>query len=334
MKGLSIQQRDEKIAKLLRFSYFLEHDYARYDMSISKPYLEQVEYVNFCMPFQGDEHWMYRLAFRMAFDTFGVSEIGLSYQIEGSRCSGDAHTSCGNGTDNDFNTWVALEPLPDDAWDSVEEGDDGLGGVDGKYKDQAIFNMHILCCLGFQLKLDVYNSFDQVSFCGRFLTYSRDKVLSMCDLKRTLAKIHTTCSDGDPQALALAKMISYYHTDAGTPIIGPLVYTLIQILLPLVNRRRLARAVMHLTRSLWERDKLCRVDFYTLDYPFVDIKPELRALVALRTGYSPGMQQAFESYYMSFMLLGHVPAVVDRIPEGWNFDNTSHVHGPVYDYLA
>lgn len=333
VKGMSVEQRDEKLRFLLAFSDFLEGDYARLDMSVSYSYLELVEYQFLCAPFDTDEHWLYRFAMRLAMTTFGVSEIGLSYVIRGTRCSGDAHTSIGNGTINDFNNFICFEPLPIDCCDSVAEGDDGAVGITREYVDQFIYNLHVLPCLGYQIKVDHYISIDQVSFCGRFLVDHYDKMLSTCDLRRALAKIHTICSEGDPESLALAKMISYYCTDSSTPIIGVFVTVVINLLLPKVSKRRLFRAVGHLNSNYWERLKLQYVDFDRDDYPFVAVPSVKRAMIARRTGFSPGMQIRFEEYYKGFLTLGFIPSIIDRLPDDWNFDESSQVYGAVRDYV-
>jgi hypothetical protein len=334
VKGLSVKERDMKLKFLTAFRDFFEIDYARYDLCVSSAYLNVVEYQFFCTPFMGDEHWLYRYALRLAMTTFGVSELGMTYHVEATRCSGDAHTSIGNGKDNGFNMFVALEPLPEGSYHFVSEGDDCTGGFWAEYHDQVIYNLHIIQCLGFQLKLDIFSSIDQLSFCGRFITENRGSIETVCDIKRSLAKMHTICSDGNPEALTLAKMISYYHNDGGTPIIGVFATVLVKLLVSRVNRRQLTRAVSAISRNWWEATKLRNINFFDNDYPFVEISPEKRALVALRCGFSPAMQLRFEAYYKSFLNIGFIPNVIDRIPDDWNFDENSQVYGPVSDYVC
>lgn len=334
VKGLDNKGREEKLKFLSNFKHFLEEDYARYDMSVSIDYLEQVEYQFLTTPFIDDDHYLYRFAMRLAMVTFGVSEIGLNYKVEGTRCSGDAHTSIGNGLDNDFNNFIAFEPLPDDAWCTVSEGDDGAAGIHKDWIDQAIYNLHILPCLGFQLKLDRYRSIDQMSFCGRYLAETVSGIVSTCDLNRSLAKLHTICSDGDPESLTLAKMISYYYSDARTPILGAFVTTVIHLLLPRVNHRRLSRAVGHLTKKLWDRQRLGAVNFFATDYPYLDPYPEVRSMIALRTGYDFGMQYEFESYYKSFGVLGYIPNIIDKIQAEWGVDNNSEIYGSIDTFVC
>lgn len=321
------------MAPLANFGEFFETDYSRFDLSISLPYLRQVEYLFLCLPFTSDDHWLFRVAMRLAQSTMGVSDIGLSYKVEGTRCSGDAHTSIGNGLINHFNTWLCLRGLPDGTWFSLHEGDDGVIGVAGSYADQVAYNLHLLPVLGFQAKIDRFMYLGQVSFCGRFLSLDGSGLFSVCDINRTLAKIHTTCSEGDPQSLMLAKAISYYHTDAGTPFIGAFSWAVINVLLPVVSRRRLTRAVRSLRSDWWTARKLERINFSDVDYPYVEPTPSARALVAIRCNYSPAVQVKFEDYYCSFVRLGFLPAKIHRIPHGWNVDPLSQIYGRVDDYL-
>jgi len=334
VKGLSMNQRNHKIRTLTGYSHFIETDYSRFDTSISIEYLEQVEYLFLTTPFMSDEHWLFRQALRMAHHTFGVSDLGISYSIPGTRCSGDAHTSIGNGLINHFNTWLALEPLPADSWTSFHEGDDGIIGVAEEFIDQACYNMHLMPSLGFQLKMDRHNDLTQTSFCGRFLAADKDVIVSICDLKRTLAKLHTSCSDGDPMSLIVAKAMSYYHTDKNTPILGAFCTTLISLYLPYLSKRRIERAIGHLRTEMYHRFKSQNLkSFYTTNYAPVEPSAVKRALVALRCGYTPATQIAYEQYYYSFLRLGYLPSNIDRIPEGWTLDHTAHIHGPVSDFV-
>lgn len=334
VKGLDIIKRNLKMSELSGSHLFIEQDYARFDMSVSINYLLYVEYLFLTAPFQGPEHVLYRQALRLAMLVNGRSGLGYSYRVVGTRCSGDAHTSIGNGLINDFNNYIAFSTLPTGSWVAFSEGDDGIVGLRRDVVDQAIFNLHILPVLGFQLKLIVCKDLVYSSFCGRFLAESGSGITSYCDLNRTLAKLHTTTSCGDAMALLLAKCMSYYHTDAGTPIIGALVTSIIHVLLPVVTRRRLSRAVRRLHSSYWYRQKYGNVDYNSDRWPHLTVEAHLRAAVAIRTGYTPCMQMSYESYYKEFEVLGFIPDRINRIPHGWNLDGMSSVYGPVKDYVA
>lgn len=330
VKGLDLNARTNKMsgdnstgASLLDFDRFLETDYSRFDLCISAPYLAAVEQVFLSFAFLGDEV-LYELV-ACLLQTRGVNDLGLSYEIIGTRCSGDAHTSIANGLINHFNTWLAFCEMPDDAWVSFHEGDDGIIGVRSDLIDQATHNLHILPVLGFQLKILSLRCLDDATFCGRFLIDNVGRLDSYCDLRRSLAKIHTICSDGDAQALLLAKMISYYHTDKTTPVIGTLATIVIQLLLPLVTTRRLVRAMNHLKRDWWfaskHKDLIIR-----RNYPLIQPDPLIRALVADRSHIDVATQLAFESYYISWLKLGHIPKITDRIIGDWEDKTLSLIH--------
>lgn len=337
MKGLNLKQREEKLSghnktaqSLADYDCFLETDYSRFDLCISAAYLASVERIFLTYAFQGDPILLDLVA--CLGTTRGLNELGLSYNVLGTRCSGDAHTSIANGLINHFNTWLAFSELPRSSWVSFHEGDDGIIGMSSQYRDQAIHNLHLLPVLGFQLKLIVHKNLDDATFCGRFLVSKLRGVESYCDLRRSLAKIHTIGSDGDPEALLLAKMISYYHTDSTTPVIGTLCTVIIKLLLPRVTTRRLMRAMNHLKRDWWfahkHKDLVLR-ESYPLNIP----DPFVRALVADRSDIDIGLQYAFEAYYISWLKLGHIPSIVDKLPGDWTTKVDMHVHGDVGEWV-
>lgn len=337
MKGLNLLDREAKLSgvnktaqSLTDYDCFLETDYSRFDLCISAAYLASVERIFLTYAFQGDSMLLDLVA--CLGSTRGLNELGLSYNVLGTRCSGDAHTSIANGLINHFNTWLAFSELPAAAWVSFHEGDDGIIGMSSKYRDQAIHNLHLLPVLGFQLKLLVHRNLDDATFCGRFLVSQLTGVESYCDLRRSLAKIHTIGSDGDPEALLLAKMISYYHTDRYTPVIGTLCTVIIKILLPKVTTRRLARAMNHLKRDWWFAQKHKDM-VHRESYPLCVPDPLVRALVADRSDIDIGLQYAFECYYLSWVKLGHIPSRVDKLPGDWTTKSDMHVHGNLSDWV-
>lgn len=338
VKGLDLKARELKLSgknktarSLTEYDCYLETDYSRFDLCISAAYLASVERIFLTCAFQGDS-WLLDLVACLG-TTRGINELGLSYNVLGTRCSGDAHTSIANGLINHFNTWLAFVELPPNSWVSFHEGDDGIIGVSSNYREQAIHNLHLLPVLGFQLKLLVHSNLDDATFCGRFLVNQLHGVDSYCDLRRSLAKIHTINSDGDPEALLLAKMISYYHTDKSTPVIGTLSTVIIRILLPKVTTRRLTRAMNHLKRDWWFAQKHKDLVFRE-SYPLHQPELLVRALVADRCDIDIGLQYAFESYYLSWLELGHIPSIVDRLPGEWTTKLKMHVHGDPANWIA
>lgn len=331
VKGLNLVQRDSKMSTLLNFDTYIETDYSRFDMSISEPMLTEVQDYLLVHPFHEYDSHLFVQALQYARHTTGVNEIGIRYSVNGTRCSGDAHTSIANSLINHFNTWLALRSLPEGSWTSFHEGDDGVIALKSQYVDQACYNLNLLPCLGFQIKAAVYRSIESVSFCGRWF-YVRNGVLkSICDLPRSLSKLHTTCHLGNPLALMFAKCLSYYHSDAHTPIIGAFITMFIRIYSDQIRERQHKRAINCLKRDYWfwlkHKDMKDIYNFKNIYREYVEPDGEARAMVALRTGITPAMQMAFEQYYKSFEKLGYLPDNYDKIPADWTFTDDSTYHG-------
>lgn len=244
-------------------------------------------------------------AYDLMMETRATSAFGTLYTKVGGRQSGDLTTSIGNGLLNRFAVWMCLRKLPSKAWASFHEGDDGLIGVDEEYLDEALEALNFLWSVGFQGKIDVYNSLHQTSFCGRFLAETPDGLKSYADPLRTMTKLHTTCSSGKPKELMCAKALSYLHTDSFVPIIGPWASVVSEVLLREVGRVKARRALVRLlhTREIpWHlRSYLLRkgtlnednVDDCLSSRPAV-VDEELRGLYALRTGISIRQQLDME----------------------------------------
>ena len=169
--------------------------------------------------------------------------------------------------------------------------------------------------LGFTAKIIVRTDLNELGFCGRKYFVDGCNVSSMCDLNRSLAKMHTTCSNGDLQALALAKAMSYHHTDKHTPIIGTITHVIIKHLRPVVSARRLKRAINHYQR---ERP----ISFgWNNKWDLEPVSPAARAAAAITSDISPTTQIAFEKYYLS---LPFIPDRFVQLPVQWDFSNQSH----------
>lgn len=287
VKGLNLSQRDKRMSKLIRYFHYAEIDYSRFDMTISEPILADVQDVILTSFFEDCDELMQALV--LARHTKGVSDSGLYYEITGTRCSGDAHTSIGNGLINLFNTWILLRDLPKNEWVSYHEGDDGVIAFTHDYNYSDRFNL--LNSLGFKVKLFTTTDINQVSFCGRFLS-DIDGCTSYCDFYRSMAKLHITLKNSKLPTLLLAKCLSYAHTDGSTPIIGPLVQT---IATQLQNNGK-ANVRKALAIAKYEKMRRYGLDIdYTLKVKLVN--EDLRVAFAIRTGISPQSQINLEQYY-------------------------------------
>jgi hypothetical protein len=269
---------------------------------------------------------MYPLIYRclmLARHTSGVSDFGIRYELDGTRCSGDAHTSIGNGLINAFNTFLATYHVGDSV-DSVHEGDDGLIGVDEANSEAVRQGLDILPCLGFVVKAACYNQIDDASFCGRHFYTDGIQLHDTADIMRTLLKFHTSVSNVKCDALLLAKAMSYYHTDRHTPLIGPLCHALISVLKEKVSFSSYKRAC-----QATKYTRYATVDVvidYHLDTPLCDITTAARVSCARRSGISIALQEALESVYLSMITRGEV-LHLPKIPAEWLFRHDTFIYG-------
>lgn len=328
VKGCNIKQRDGKLSGMLSYRTYLILDYTRYDQSLDEMLLRFVEFVFLAMPFADD---LFFRILAMAWLTRGVSDLGTFYLIMGTRCSGDAHTSIGNGLIGKFVLWLCIQFI---IHFSLHEGDDGAAALHKRDLSQALYNLGFLNCLGLTVKVDICHELMETSFCGRMLYAVGPCIQTYCDLKRTLAKYHTICSEGAPIPLLVAKSMSYYYTDRDTPLIGTLAYVIIKLYRHQLTDRQISRAWRRLNSDLYTADKIRGFNYLACKYELIAPSAGVRAAVAFTTGYSPGMQVAFENYYLSFIELGYLPHTINRIPEGWTLDVDAHIYANISNWVA
>nr|AWY11047.1 putative RNA-dependent RNA polymerase [Dansoman virus] len=252
IKGTSIRNRGKRLEPLLGYGAYIEVDYSRFDKTIHRDIITIFEQHLLRKPFSADHHDYYTCLSHLT-RTTGVSKYGTKYTVEGTRCSGDAHTSIANGLLNRFLTWFCLRKLPKESWLSFHEGDDGVIGITPRYLEQALYNLEFLGCLGFNVKLKACKNIEEVVFCGRRITFSAEKgVETICDVTRALRKFNITCSQGPLDLLLYAKALSYNYTDGGTPIVGPVswsVATCLSYCSSKYSHRQLKRALSNVVRE-------------------------------------------------------------------------------------
>lgn len=306
------------------FGTFLETDYTRFDRSISLEALTNIQDCIFEHVFPEASHPLFHQALKLARTTNGKSSLGVGYSVEGTRCSGDAHTSIGNGLINAFNTYVCLRHLPNASWSSVHEGDDGIIGLESRYHRNALEGLSLLGPLGYNIKLDQYNQLCDVSFCGRHFYEEDGRLRDHADVLRSLDKMHTSVSGHRADALLLAKMMSYYSTDRDTPLIGPLTYHLIRALQGQVKKHCTARALEGATRERWAtREYQLHVDDHR---PPPNITWQARVSVARRTGITIDEQLWLESKYAACEW-AQAPLRWPQITREWVTTLDGHIHG-------
>lgn len=299
---------------LLSFDFFIEIDFNRFDRRVSVEILQQVEFLFLTSPFP-DAYDLHR-AISLSWETVGISEFGTRYKVRGTRCSGDAWTSIGNGLLNKFMTWLCLRDIKHS---SYHEGDDIILGIHSTDKDLVLHRLEFLSVLGFSAKIILRPELSQAVFCGRQLGRSIDTIISHCDLTRTLLKFNTTVSNGAEAPLLLAKARSYYSTDRDTPIIGQLCWSIITILGPVITKRQLKRAVAH-----FSTERYLPVH-HGLDLTPPRVLPESRSAVELHTGINIATQEAYEFYYESWIAHNHIPSDVVRLPGEWDLTGNATI---------
>lgn len=331
VKGLDLKKREDKMQFLIDFDEFVVVDFSRFDQSLNYELLEACETIFLSLPFAENDE--FNRVLNLAWNTHGVSEVGTEYHIRGTRCSGDAWTSISNGLINRFVTWLCLHELPEGSWMSVHEGDDGCIAIAPKMWPQVSRRLEFLNSLGLSAKIDHVVGLTDVSFCGRYYFDDGGRISSHCDLKRTLAKFHTCCKDGNPQALLVAKAMSYHFSDGDTPIIGPLCEVIVDLFGHQLSDRVYQRAVDHLRLDTYARHKINWTYVRRRRLKRGQFSGPMRASIATTTGWNIEMQLAFENYYRSFTTLGYLPAEINKLPEGWTLEDDAHVHGPVNEFL-
>lgn len=243
VKGLTPQQRGARISAS-RLSQATETDFSRFDMTVSRDIIETVEEQMFRKVYPRGEYPDFDAALRCLSFLEGASSLGVRYAIEGTRASGDAHTSISNGIINRFVIWACLRHLPTDSWNSFHEGDDGVIHSTDDVTEPLRKALTFAGLLGFKLTVVIPDTPDHVNFCGRYTCPGCHR--EYCDLERTLTKFHTTYRPGEAKSLMLAKALSYFSTDSHTPVVGPLCHALIKHLAPKVSDRLLRRRLAEL----------------------------------------------------------------------------------------
>jgi len=302
IKGCDIPARAVKMSSLLGWPDYYEIDYSRFDLSISAEVISQYEHAWVSLVYPPSTHPGFWQTLVSTLITSGVSEYGITYSLPGSRCSGDPHTSVGNGLLNAFLTWLITYDK-DCAY--FCEGDDGIIGCSPPIGDE----IEIIPDLGFMLKIEHYNHIDECSFCGMYLLDARGTLKMYSDPLRTLSKIHVCCADGSPNNLIVAKALSVLNLNPSTPIITAFCRHILNVvrsrLLNPRNRNRLAAAVKRV--APW----MVYMPFRYTPY-YAEPCPATRAAFAARTGISPALQIEYEKYLLSLTFVPSRYALLKR----------------------
>jgi hypothetical protein len=224
----------QRVALICCYANFVvPSDYHRLDGTINNlcRYLEHVLMMRGFAPSYHDE---ISNLMRSQHHQKGVGSFGTWYETGFSRLSGSPETAAFNTIVTAFVAFIGYRLSgmePDDAYRrlGIYGGDDGLSAD----LEESKF-IHAAGLVG--LRLD-YNRLERgqpgVNFLARF--YTRDvwfgDETSCCDIKRQLAKFHTTVPKGElkPEVKLVEKSYSYYLSDRNTPIIGCFVEKVIEL---------------------------------------------------------------------------------------------------------
>lgn len=270
----------------------IETDFSRFDMTVSYEVVVAFELAWIRKAFPKGKYPELDAALSLLSRMKGVSDLGVVYDILGTRASGDAHTSLGNGLLNRFIIWACLRKHPLGSWVSHHEGDDGRIALLGLDPQVATHDLSFAKVLGFDLKIVLTDSL-HATFCGRWLCPEGHEV---ADIFRCLDKFPITFKDGDRDALLLAKAYSYRYTDGHSPLISKLVARIIELLEPRITRNALRKRIRG-TRLFERQLILGGIAAETRE-------PEscCRVLVAMRTGLSPRAQVEIEKVFAQWNL--------------------------------
>nr|WIL00372.1 MAG: RNA-dependent RNA polymerase [Lake Sinai virus 2] len=295
IKGCDIPSRAVKMSSLLGWPHYYEIDYSRFDLSISAEVISQYEHAWVSLVYPPLIHPRFWQTLVATLVTSGFSEYGITYSLPGSRCSGDPHTSVGNGLLNAFLTWLVTY---DKDATFFCEGDDGIIGCSTPMGGE----IEIIPDLGFMLKIDHYEHVDDCSFCGMYLLDDRGLLRMYSDPVRTLSKIHVCCADGLPNNLIVAKALSLLNLNPCTPVVTAFCRHILRVVRSVLlnprNRNKLSAAVK-------------RVAPWAVYFPFSyepfhsEPTPAMRAAFSARTGISPALQISYEQYLLN---LKYVPS--------------------------
>ena len=241
--GLTPCEIAERVAEICQGAKSLNNsDLSRFDGHVGFLFRE-LEMICTMRAFHPRHHAEMLELQRSQYNLEGTTRHGYKYSTGWSRLSGSPETSPFNTICNTFISYLALRRTvkpgghgflqATEAWAKL-----GLyGGDDGITPDLSAAKLRSAATETGQVSTCVVIKRGEagVEFLAR--RFSPDvwngDTTSMCDIKRQLSKFHATAKvDVIPTDKARQKALSYYLTDGNTPIIGPLVTRMLEILGP------------------------------------------------------------------------------------------------------
>jgi hypothetical protein len=223
IKHIPVQQRPEYIRNFIYVAaaIYFQTDFSSFESCFTKDVMEACEfklyrYMSKNLP--GGAEWANRVC-----DTAGGINLcrfkHCDVKVDATRMSGDNWTSCGNGFTN---LMLLLFVISKSGFDPskcplVVEGDDGLGRLPGKLREE-LFEQ-----LGFRVKLIYHDSLDTAGFCSMY--FDVGSLTCVGDPVKVLIK--TAWSTGQYAGarkskllcLLRAKAYSICFQNAGSPVL-------------------------------------------------------------------------------------------------------------------
>lgn len=142
------------------------------------------------------------------------------FELDATRMSGEMTTSLGNGFSNFIMMKYACQ-VKGSTMIGVVEGDDGLFIIDGDAPTSADFAE-----LGYNIKLDVHQRYNEASFCG--LIFDEDDLINVTDPRKLISEFgwcnrnYVNVKKSRLLELLRAKALSFAHMYNGCPIVTAL----------------------------------------------------------------------------------------------------------------
>lgn len=296
VKGKNKQDVVPRLIELTQqFNHIYETDYSSFEGSFSTEIMLACEYQLF--RFMSKDNPFHHSMFKKVYHTPNHLHFRCDHRkghiiVPGSRMSGEMWTSLANGFTNAMLFLFAVKKTQKTfkRFDYLVEGDDGLLSTNFELDTNPITN------LGFRLKIQAEEHFNQVNFCG----------INVCggqfipDIPRRYAKFAYTLDVGASQSkkraseLALARALSLAYESSGVPVLQSLAHAYIRLHSNAKRDRR------HLD---WYQRYRTPMDIFENDFDagklFRKVSPNVRQFVEKKFGITIERQIQLETFYDS-----------------------------------
>lgn len=226
IKKIPVKDRPKEMKnRFSSYSWFAAADFSSFEAHFTRPVMEAIEFVmyKFMVQFLPCAAWFIIMLYEVLAGDNHCHFKYFSFIIEATRASGEMCTSLGNSFANLmiilFVCWILNHYLPF----PFVEGDDSTTGYRAKADIPTVDDYRDL---GFTIKMEVSNHFNEMSFCGNIFDIEdevvvTDPVYVMCTYGWG-SKEYCRASTRTKKSLLRAKSLSLKFQYAGCPIITSL----------------------------------------------------------------------------------------------------------------